>query len=88
MQVRSMPASTETMVGPERRNKKEIDRRAESKNVFVNITVKKAEKQEGGRQTQLEERQERMMVALAVGHVDILQQLSVRNVMQAWVCVV
>ena len=47
MQLRSMPASTGTMVEPERRNKKEIERRAESENGFVNITVKRGREARG-----------------------------------------
>ena len=47
MQLRSMPASTGTMVEPERRNKKEIERRAESENVVMNITVKRGREARG-----------------------------------------
>ena len=42
-----MPASTGTMVEPERRNKKEIERRAESENVVMNITVKRGTEARG-----------------------------------------
>ena len=47
MQLRSMPASIGTMVKPERRNKKEIERRAESENGFANITVKRGREARG-----------------------------------------
>ena len=47
MQPRSMPASTGTLVKPERRNKKEIERRAESENVVMNIIVKRGAEARG-----------------------------------------
>ena len=42
-----MQASIGTMVEPETRNKKEIERRAESENGFVNIIVKRSREARG-----------------------------------------
>ena len=47
MQLRSMLASTGTMLKRARRNKKEIERRAESENGVVNITVKRGREVRG-----------------------------------------
>ena len=81
-----MPASTGTMVEQERRNKKEIEMRAESENRVVNIPVKKGGEARGRTTSTIGRETEEIDGGTRSGTCAHFATTQCSQVMQAGVC--